>query len=98
MLRTDETGEARKPSDYVFGNAVGQRIRSVDTAWRNACARAGIVGLHFHDLRREAGSRWLDAGVPLQVVRDWLGHSNVSQTSTYLATTADSTVRGDAEV
>jgi integrase len=45
------------------------------------------VDLHFHDLRREAGSRWLDGGVPLQTVRDWLGHSNVAQTSTYLSST-----------
>lgn len=43
------------------------------------------INLHFHDLRREAGSRWLDGGVPLQTVRDWLGHANISQTSTYLA-------------
>ena len=45
------------------------------------------VDLHFHDLRREAGSRWLEGGVPLHVVRDWLGHANISQTSTYLAGT-----------
>ena len=42
---------------------------------------------HFHDLRREAGSRWLEAGIPLHVVRDWLGHENIAQTSTYLAGT-----------
>jgi len=50
--------------------------------------RFAAIDLHFHDLRREAGSRWLDGGVPIQVVRDWLGHENVSQTSTYLASTA----------
>lgn len=42
------------------------------------------IDLHFHDLRREAGSRWLDAGVPLHRIQRWLGHSNISQTSTYL--------------
>jgi len=46
------------------------------------------INLHFHDLRRECGSRWLEGGVPIQVVRDWLGHTNVAQTSTYLAGTA----------
>jgi integrase len=45
------------------------------------------INLHFHDLRREADSRWLDGGVPLQVIRDWLGHANISQTSTYLEST-----------
>jgi integrase len=39
------------------------------------------IGLHFHDLRREAGSRWLDHGVPLHAVQQLLGHANISQTS-----------------
>jgi integrase len=42
------------------------------------------INLHFHDLRREAGSRWLDAGVPLHRIQKWLGHANIAQTSTYL--------------
>ena len=46
--------------------------------------RAKITGLHFHDLRREAGSRWMDAGIPLATIQRWLGHANISQTSTYL--------------
>jgi hypothetical protein len=52
--------------------------------------RAKITGLHFHDLRREAGSRWLEGGVQLHTVRDWLGHSTIEQTSTYLKNTARS--------
>ena len=51
-------------------------------------AAYGAIDLHFHDLRREAGSRWLEGGVPLHKVRDWLGHANIAQTSTYLAGTA----------
>ena len=42
------------------------------------------IDLHFHDLRHEAGSRWLEAGWPLHHVRAMLGHANVSQTDTYL--------------
>ena len=57
---------------------------SVGTAWRAACRRAGVAGLRMHDLRREAGSRWVDTGVPLHLVQRWLGHANTSQTSTYL--------------
>jgi integrase len=45
--------------------------------------------LHFHDLRRDAGSRWLEGGVPLHVVRDWLAHTNIAQTSSYLAGTVE---------
>jgi hypothetical protein len=42
------------------------------------------VNLHFHDLRHEAGSRWLEAGMPLSHIKEILGHSNISQTDTYL--------------
>jgi integrase len=49
-----------------FGNEIGQRTRSIKIAWRLASKRAGVVDLHFHDLSREAGSRWLEGGVPLQ--------------------------------
>src|SRR5207237_7806107 len=51
-------------------------------------AALAAIDLHFHDLRREAGSRWMDAGVPLATIQRWLGHSNISQTSTYLSGTA----------
>ena len=42
------------------------------------------IGLHFHDLRHEAGSRWLEAGMPLHHVRALLGHASISTTDTYL--------------
>jgi hypothetical protein len=35
----------------------------------------------------------MDAGVPLSVIQRWLGHHNISQTSTYLAATGG----GDAD-
>ena len=43
------------------------------------------VDLRFHDLRHEAGSRWLEAGVPLHHVKALLGHANVATTDTYLS-------------
>jgi integrase len=62
------------------------------TANLTAESRAALkaINLHFHDLRREAGSRWMDGGVPIATIQRWLGHSNVSQTSTYLAGTQTS--------
>lgn len=46
------------------------------------------IDLHFHDLRREFGSRVLESGSSLVEARDLLGHADVSQTSTYLESTA----------
>ncbi len=47
-------------------------------------AALAAIDLHFHDLRHEAGSRWLEAGMPLHHVKEILGHANISQTDTYL--------------
>src|SRR6185436_14875448 len=59
MRRNDPAGEPHGLQAYVFGDEIGQRTLSIKTAWRLTCRRAKIVGLRFHDLRREAGSRWL---------------------------------------
>ena len=42
------------------------------------------IDLTFHDLRHEAGSRLLEAGMPLHEVSAMLGHANISMTSRYL--------------
>ena len=108
MRRVGPDGKAQPPDAFVFGNAVGERVGSVEDPWRTAvlkahgftprwkgssltaesCADFAKIGLHFHDLRRECASRWLEGGVPLHKIRDWLGHSNIAQTSTYLAGTS----------
>jgi integrase len=48
------------------------------------------INLRFHDLRREFGSRVLESGSSLVEARDLLGHANISQTSTYLQSSAKS--------
>jgi integrase len=45
------------------------------------------IDLHFHDLRHEAGSRFIEAGWPIHQVQEMLGHENLAQTSTYLNVT-----------
>jgi integrase len=88
MRQTAPDGKDHKPTAYVFGNEVGEEVKSIKTAWRLTCRRAGIANLHFHDLRREFGSRLLETpGTSLHEVQSWLGHATAVQTSTYLATT-----------
>jgi integrase len=87
IRRHDPTGAEHRAEAYVFGNELGERVGRVKRAWGTACRRAGIVGLHCHDLRREAGSRMLEGGVPEHVVQRMLGHANLATTSRYLKTT-----------
>ena len=47
-------------------------------------AQLDDIDLHFHDLRHEAGCRWLEQGWAIHHMQEMLGHANLSQTSTYL--------------
>ena len=80
----DPAGEPLPSDAYVFGDAIGRRVKSVRTAWENACERAGLSGLQLRDLRHEAGSRFEEAGVPVTLVSKILGHTNLTTTSRYL--------------
>jgi integrase len=59
-------------------------VRSVRTAWQGACERAGLKDLQLRDLRHEAGSRFDEAGVPINFVSRLLGHTSLTTTSRYL--------------
>jgi integrase len=61
-------------------------MRTITTAWRATCRRAGVSGLRFQDLRRQGAGRWLEVpGVTSADVRDLLGHTNITTTNTYLS-------------
>ena len=84
MCQTDPKGQSWPPSACVFGNEVGELIKSVKTAWKATCRRAGITDLHFNDLRHEFGCRLLESGSGLHDVRGFLGHASITTTSRYL--------------
>lgn len=84
MRRHDPAGREYSPDAYVFGDALGRRIKSVNGAWKNAATKAGLKDFQLRDLRHEAGSRFDEAGVPIIYVSSLLGHSNLSTTSRYL--------------
>jgi integrase len=89
----DEIGHRVESNKRSWGTAVlrahGHAPKFTKTGNLTPASRRALqaIDLHFHDLRREAGSRWLEGGVPIHVVRDWLGHTSIQQTSTYLGTT-----------
>jgi integrase len=87
MRRLAPDGRKHPATAFVFGDEAGDRILSVKTAWSAACQRAGIVGLHFHDLRREFASRLLESSADLHDVQMFLGHAAITTTSRYLQST-----------
>ncbi len=53
----------------------------ISRGMRAACAAAGIMpAARFHDLRRTYGSLLLNAGAPVHVVQELLGHADVRTT------------------
>lgn len=77
--------EARRAalSDYVIEWG-GRPVGSIKTGFNAARERAGIDHCTPHDLRRTAGRFMVEAGVPIEEVAQYLGHSNPNITrSTY---------------
>ena len=55
----------------------------IQWAWESAARAAGLAGFHFHDLRHTSASWMVQAGVPLNTVREVLGHKSLTMTLRY---------------
>ena len=77
MRRLDPAGKPFPPEAYPFGNEVGER-KSVRPAWEKARDAAGLPGFQLRDLRHEAGSRFDEAGIPINYVSKLLGHASLA--------------------
>jgi integrase len=68
-------------------SGTGARVFDVatgfQTAWGKALKRAMISNFRWHDLRHHFASRLVQHGVPLNTVRDLLGHSSVGMSLRY---------------
>lgn len=68
---------------YVFPSQAGGRLEDVKSAWLNLLERAKIEDFRWHDMRHDFASRLVMAGVPLNTVRDLLGHADIKMTLRY---------------
>lgn len=76
--------EGRDQVGYLLVQGTGKpyTYSGVHSAWVRAMGRAGIEGLHVHDLRGEAGARLTDMLGPY-AAQLLLGHTSVTMTEAY---------------
>lgn len=78
--------EARKREGKpVFLTGAGRAWKSswLGEVFKLAAAEAGIVDLHFHDLRHHFASTLVQRGISLQRVQKFLGHTRIQTTERY---------------
>lgn len=68
--------------DLVFTSRFGTPLirRNVNRSLSHALARADLPSMRFHDLRHAHATLMLQAGVPMKVASDRLGHSTIAIT------------------
>lgn len=79
----DEWKKQSGDSQYVFPGQDGGRFEDVKSAWLKLLERAQIEAFRWHDMRHDFASRLVMAGVPLNTVRDLLGHADIKMTLRY---------------
>ncbi|RJX23494.1 MAG: hypothetical protein C4563_01675 [Desulfobulbus sp.] len=78
----------RHNSGFSVHNQVREQARNIPSsrfrpAFDKARARAGLPGLHMHDLRHTAASHMLMAGTDLRTLASILGHSTLQMVLRY---------------
>ena len=73
-----------KCCDYVFANPITKnKYCDLKTSFPSICRLAKIENFRFHDLRHTSATRMVGAGVPITMVKDILGHSDIHTTMRY---------------
>ncbi|MCH7930354.1 MAG: tyrosine-type recombinase/integrase [Proteobacteria bacterium] len=83
----------RTRGELVFPGRFGERLHTVKRSWTTICHEAGIERFRLHDLRADAVSRMVAAGVPLPLVARIVGHSDIQTTNRYYTAFSDEAMR-----
>ena len=71
-------------SEYVFVNpATDKPYVDLKKGFAEACGKAGITDLHWHDLRHTFGTRLAEAGYSEATIAELMGHADRKTTGRY---------------
>jgi integrase len=81
--RRRNAGACWVDEDWIFDNGQGKRlpVSTADYRWSVLRKQSGLPSIRVHDLRHSGATHMLEAGIPLKVVSDYLGHAGVSITA-----------------
>lgn len=85
-------------SEYVVEYAADRIKRGIRKGFNSACERAELEGVTIHTLRHTAAVHMVSAGVSMEKVSQYLGHSNTATTERVYARYAPSHMQDAAEV
>jgi integrase len=102
----DELTAGSDPEDFVFTNSASGRrnVGPGPSQWRSkeqtlkmhqACRKAGLEPLTFHELRHTYASMLVNKGCVLSVVADLLGHSSIEMVEKHYGHLSRNTVRDE---
>lgn len=85
MEMIERRWKLRKSEEWVFANQYGQLMSPWYNVkyFRKTCVKAGIPIRRFHDLRHTHITDLVEAGVPLPIVQQRAGHSDIKMTMRY---------------
>ena len=68
---------------HIQGKVFPMSLNYHNRGWRALCKRAGVTGLMWRDLRREATSRLFERGLSITEVQSITGHAGLEILTTY---------------
>ena len=83
MKRSFRGGYHKKYKDYICADALGDIFtpQYVTSHFHVVLKQNGLKEIRFHDLRHSCASMLLAKKVPMKMIQDWLGHSDMSTTA-----------------
>ena len=83
MKRVFRRSYSKKYAEYVCVDQLGNLLRPdyVSDHFKILLRINELKSIRFHDLRHSCASLLLAQGVPMKMIQDWLGHSDMSTTA-----------------